>query len=52
LILSAFPSPDEPNKPLAVAKTVGFTGFMLGSGAVFYYIGSRRQQAARACCVD
>ena len=53
LILSAFPSPDEPNKPLAVAKIVGFTGFMLGSGAVFYYIGSRRQQAlAHAASIE
>jgi glutamate:GABA antiporter len=45
LILSAFPSPDEPNKPLAVAKIIGLTGFMLGSGTVLYYVGRRRHQA-------
>jgi amino acid transporter len=36
LILSAFPSPDEPNKPLAVVKIIGLSGFMLGSGRVVF----------------
>jgi len=53
LILSAFPSPDEPNKPLAVAKIIGLTGFLLGSGAMLYYVGRRRHQAlARAASID
>lgn len=53
LVLSAFPAADEPNKPLAVAKIMGLTIFMLGSGAAFYYFGSRRQQAlAHAASID
>jgi amino acid transporter len=53
LVLSAFPSPDEPNKVLAVAKILGLTVFMLGSGVVFYYVGSRRQQALpQAASID
>ena len=53
LVLSAFPAGDEPNKPLAVAKIIGLTVFMLGSGALFYYFGSRRQQAlAHAASIE
>src|SRR5579884_277547 len=53
LVLSAFPAPDEPNKALAVAKIVGLTAIMLGSGVVLYYFGSRRQQALpQAASID
>jgi hypothetical protein len=38
---------------LAVAKILGLTVFMLGSGVVFYYVGSRRQQALpQAASID
>jgi hypothetical protein len=34
-------------------KIIGLTGFMLGSGAVFYYIARRRQQAlAHTASID
>jgi amino acid transporter len=53
LVLSAFPSGDEPNKPLAVAKILGLTAIMLGSGAIFYFFGNRRQQAlAHAASIE
>jgi amino acid transporter len=48
LVLSAFPSADEPNKTLAVAKILGLTVLMLGSGVVFYLAGSRRQHRQQA----
>jgi amino acid transporter len=42
LVLSAFPSEAEPNKPLAVAKVLGMTAVLLATGAVLYVLGGRR----------
>jgi amino acid transporter len=40
--LAMLPASDEPNKPLAVAKILGFTLFLLLFGAGLYVIGKRR----------
>src|SRR5262245_25126810 len=53
LVLSAFPSDAEPNKPLAVAKVLGMTAVILATGVVLYVLGRRRarsepQAASRA----
>jgi amino acid transporter len=45
--LSAFPSDDEPNKPLAVLKVVGSTGIMVAAGIVVYLIGRYKGKTAR-----
>lgn len=45
IVVSLFPSPDEPNKLLAVAKIVGLTGILLVLGWLLYYLGNRRRQA-------
>jgi amino acid transporter len=42
LVLSAFPSEAEPNKPLAVAKVLGMTALILATGVVLYMLGRRR----------
>jgi glutamate:GABA antiporter len=42
LVLSAFPSEAEPNKPLAVAKVLGMTALILATGVVLYVLGRRR----------
>lgn len=42
IILALFPAADEPNKALAVAKVIGLTVLMLGSGVLVYLIRSRR----------
>ncbi|HZQ22470.1 MAG TPA: APC family permease [Terriglobales bacterium] len=42
IALSLLPQPDEPNKPLAVIKIVGLTGFLLLAGAGIYWGGKRR----------
>jgi amino acid transporter len=41
IVLSLFPPPDEPNKPLAVVKVVGLTVVMLAIGVVVYARGKR-----------
>jgi amino acid transporter len=46
LVLAAFPAPDEANKALAVAKIVGMTVVLLGTGVLIYALG--RRSAARA----
>jgi amino acid transporter len=46
MILAAFPADDDPNKPLAVAKVLVLTVLTIGTGAIFYAWGKRRQQAA------
>jgi amino acid transporter len=38
IVLSFFPSADEPNKPLAVLKIAGVTLLMVGSGVVVYLV--------------
>ncbi len=40
--LSVIPADDEPNKPLAVFKTVGMTGILILAGALVYAFGKRR----------
>jgi glutamate:GABA antiporter len=46
LVLSAFPSEAEPNKPLAVAKVLGMTALILATGVVLYVLGRRRARRA------
>ena len=41
--LSVIPADDEPNKPLAVFKTVGMTGILILVGIAVYMHGKRRQ---------
>jgi amino acid transporter len=41
--LSVMPSDDEPNKPLAVFKTVGMTLILILVGIAIYMHGKRRQ---------
>jgi glutamate:GABA antiporter len=43
IVLSLFPSADEPNKILAVVKIVGLTGALLLIGAFLYWVGKRRK---------
>ncbi len=42
--LSVVPADDEPNKPLAVGKTVGMTLALLVAGVVVFVLGRRRQR--------
>lgn len=44
IVLAMFPAADEPNKTLAVVKVLGLTVLMLGSGVLFYALGTRRKQ--------
>ena len=48
LVLAVFPAEDEPNKPLAVAKILGLTALMIGSGVAVYAAGRRRANAQQA----
>jgi amino acid transporter len=41
--LSVIPADDEPNKPLAVFKTVGMTALLIAVGVIVYALGKRRQ---------
>lgn len=43
IIVSLIPSPEEPNKVLAVVKIVGLTGVLLIMGCLLYYWGNRRR---------
>ncbi len=45
--LSIVPESDEPNKPLAIFKTVGMTVLLVGAGVVTYALGKRRQRRAK-----
>ncbi len=51
IVLSLFPSPDEPNQPLAVVKIVGLTGVLLLIGAFLYWMG-KRKKTPRAALAD
>jgi amino acid transporter len=42
--LSIVPESDEPNKPLAILKTVGMTLVLVGAGVATYSWGKRRQR--------
>jgi len=46
--LSVVPEQDEPNKPLAIFKTVGMTLLLIAAGALTYALGKRRQIRAHA----
>ena len=48
VVLTLVPPSNEPNKPLAVAKIVGLTAVMLGSGIVFYAVAARRKRRLEA----
>jgi amino acid transporter len=48
LLLSLFPADDDPNKVLAVAKVVGLSALMVGSGVAVYVAGSRRKSVVAA----
>ncbi len=43
--LAMVPAQDEQNKPLAVAKVLGLTAFIIGSGVIAYYFGRKRAAA-------
>lgn len=42
IVLSVIPPGDEPNKPLAVAKVIGSTLFLVGAGVVVYSVSELR----------
>lgn len=42
IAFAIIPAQDEPNKPLAIAKVLGLTAFIVGSGAAAYYFGRKR----------
>jgi len=46
--LSIVPEQDEPNKPLAIFKTVGMTLLLIAAGVLTYALGKRRQARAHA----
>jgi uncharacterized membrane protein YbhN (UPF0104 family) len=48
IVLSVIPPDEEPNKPLAVAKVIGSTLFLVGAGVVVYYASERRQRRLNA----
>ena len=45
--LSVIPADDEPNKPLAIFKTVGLTALLIAVGMIVYALGKRRQTRAQ-----
>jgi amino acid transporter len=44
IAISVIPSPEEPNKLLAVVKIVGLTALLVGLGGVLFYLGNRSRQ--------
>jgi len=46
IALSLLPSPDEPNKILAVIKIVGLSGLLVGTGWLLYFLESRKRNAS------
>jgi amino acid transporter len=44
IVLAAIPADDDPNKLLAVTKTIGLTAAMVGIGALLYWRAPRRQE--------
>jgi len=46
IVLSVLPSPDEPNKILAVGKIVGLTGILIAIGVLLYRNGKARARRA------
>jgi hypothetical protein len=47
IVLACVPAPDEPNKALAIAKTVGLSAVLLVIGAGVYVVGRGRARDAR-----
>jgi amino acid transporter len=47
IVLAAVPADDEPNKVLAVAKVLGMTAVMIGSGIAVYVYAGRHERRAR-----
>jgi len=50
--LSVVPEDSEPNKPLAVFKTVGMTAILIAVGVLVYALGRRRQARAALALVE
>lgn len=48
IFFSAIPSPEEPNKLLAVVKIIGLTALLLTCGGLLFVFGSRRRSASTA----
>jgi amino acid transporter len=48
IVLSVIPPDEEPNKPLAIAKVIGSTVFLVGMGVAVYWASCRRAQRASA----
>ncbi len=48
IVLSVIPPDEEPNKPLAIAKVIGSTVFLVGVGVAVYWASCRRTQRASA----
>lgn len=42
IVLSVIPPDEEPNKPLAIAKVIGSTLFLVGAGIAVYFASERR----------
>jgi len=48
IVLSVIPPDEEPNKPLAVAKVIGSTVFLVGVGVAIYYASNRKSRQLSA----
>ncbi|HEX3435811.1 MAG TPA: APC family permease [Pseudacidobacterium sp.] len=44
IVLSVIPPEEEPNKPLAIAKVIGSTIFLVGAGVAVYYFSERKKR--------
>lgn len=47
IVLSVIPSPDEPNRNLAMLKVIGGTLVLVGAGAIVFLIGRIKRRALR-----
>jgi amino acid transporter len=52
IVLSVIPPDEELNKPLAIAKVIGSTLFLVGAGVVVYHASERRQRRLNAFSPD
>jgi amino acid transporter len=48
IVLSVIPPDEEPNKPLAIAKVIGSTVFLVGVGVGIYYASNRKSRQLSA----
>ena len=48
IVLSVIPPDEEPNKPLAIAKVIGSTLFLVGAGVAVYVASNRRLRKSKA----